>query len=184
MWVHACTCTHTRTHALSSGWKQSPRVITRWGLSNCQGFQYTPPPTLTILLPVHFLLLSFLHYSFSLMISLGGSSPRGTVRGTLFCWPLISGFEAGGGATAGESLRNGLSVGGWGAPGVVKRAHHLDTPATSKTKTVALKQNSKSACWGFPAVTAGDTHAHHVWNGSFILSYQTFPKCAPKISTI
>lgn len=53
------------------------------------------------------------------MISLGGSSPRGTVRDTLFCWPLISGFsgfEAGGGATAGESLRNGLSgrgVGGW-----------------------------------------------------------------------
>lgn len=51
------------------------------------------------------------------MISLGGSSPRGTVRGTLFCWPLISGFEAGGGATAGESLRNGLSVGGWGLGG-------------------------------------------------------------------
>lgn len=48
------------------------------------------------------------------MISLGGSSPRGTVRGTLFCWPLISGFEAGGGATAGESLRNGLLVGGGG----------------------------------------------------------------------
>lgn len=96
------------------------------------------------------------------MISLGGSSPRGTVRGTLFCWPLISGFEAGGGATAGESLRNGLSVGGWGAPRVVKRAHHLDTPATRKTKTVALKQNSKSARRGFPAVTAGDTHAHHV----------------------
>lgn len=93
------------------------------------------------------------------MISLGGSSPRGTVRGTLFCWPLISGFEAGGGATAGESLRNGLSVGGGGGTRGVKRAHRLDTPVTRKTKTVALKQNSKCARWGSPAATAGDMRA-------------------------
>lgn len=111
-----------------------------------------PPPTPAILVPVHFFLLSFPHYSFTLMISLGGSSPHGTVRGKLFCWPLISGFEAGGDATT--LVRACVMVYGWGGSvggGGVKRAHRLDTPATRKTKTVALKRNIKCTRRGSPS---------------------------------
>lgn len=99
----ACGRTHTKqwVKTITEGHYQM-RFVKLPGIS-------TPlhPPT-TVPVPVHFILLSFLHYSFTLMISLGGSSPHGTVRGALFCWPLISGFEAGGGAAAGEGLRNGL----------------------------------------------------------------------------
>lgn len=41
------------------------------------------------------------------MTSLYGSAPRGTVKGTIFCWPLIWCFEGDGDAADGEGLRNG-----------------------------------------------------------------------------
>lgn len=111
----ACGRTHTKqwVKTITEGHYQM-RFVKLPGIS-----PPTHPPA--VLVPVHFVPLSFLHYSSTLMISLGGSSPHGTVRGTLFCWPLISGFEAGGGATAGEGLRNGLSVGWGGEEGSLSR---------------------------------------------------------------
>lgn len=86
------------------------------------------------------------------MITLGGSAPRGTVRGTLFCWPLIWVFEADGGAADGEGLWNGVHGGGCGGP-----PHHSNTPMSSKMKTMALKQNSKCPLWELPH-QAQETH--------------------------
>lgn len=49
--------------------------------------------------------------------------------------------------------------GGGGGAREVEGTHQLNTPATRKTKSAALKQNSKCARRESPAATAGDACA-------------------------